>query len=183
MRLRRQWALDLALAATVIGLGVFIARQFQERSLQAQVPSSKLKLPPLPKGPVSYPAIPAQQPQGAPAIRPAKGNLSSEEVRQYLTSNAAPAGIKGMANTSISRADCGQTIGKVSETLPGKSLSLPSDMPVCYVELTGNFSWYTPPTPQAPRGNSLTFHTAFQVFDAKTGNLMVTGALNQPAGP
>lgn len=181
MRVRKQWVLDLALAASVIGMGVFIAYQFQQRSVQAQVPAGKLKLPPLPKGPVSYPAIPAQQPQGAAAIRPAKGNLSSDEVRQHLTSNAAPAGIKGMPNTSVSRVDCGQTVGKLSEMLPGKSFGLPSDMPVCYVELTGNFTWHTPPTPQSPRGNALTFHTAFQVFDAKTGNLMVTGALNHPA--
>ena len=82
-----------------------------------------------------------------------------------------------MANTSVSRAACGQTLGKLSDALPGKSLGLPSDTPVCYVELTGNFTWHTLPTPQAPRGNALTF----QVFDARTGNLIVTGALNHPA--
>jgi hypothetical protein len=54
-------------------------------------------------------------------------------------------------------------------------------MPVCYVELTGNFTWYSPPTPQTPRGTALTFHTAFRVFDAKTGNLIVIGALHRPA--
>ena len=53
---------------------------------------------------------------------------------------------------------------------------LPTDMPVCYVELGGNFTWYSPATPQAPRGTALTFHTAFRVFDAKTGNLIVIGA-------
>jgi len=34
---------------------------------------------------------------------------------------------------------------------------------------------------QAPRGTALTFHTAFRAFDAKTGNLIVIGALNRPA--
>lgn len=181
MKVRQQLVLDLALAAPVIVLGVFIAHQFHQLPVQAQTPASKLKLPPLPKEPVSYPAIPAQQPQGAPAIRPAKGNLSSDEVQQYLTSHSAPVGIKGLANASISRVDCGQTVGRVSEALPGKTLGLPTDMPVCYVELAGNFTWYNPPTPQAPRGTALTFHTAFRVFDAKTGNLIVIGALNRPA--
>ena len=102
-------------------------------------------------------------------------------MQQYLTSHSAPVGIKGLANASISRVDCGQTVGRVSEALPGKTLGLPTDMPVCYVELAGNFTWYSPPTPQAQRGTALTFHTAFRVFDAKTGNLIVIGALNRPA--
>ena len=181
MKARKQLVLDLALAVPVIVVGVFIAHQFHQLPVQAQTPASKLKLPPLPKGPVSYPSLPAQLPQGAPAIRPAKGNLSTDEVQQYLTSHSAPVGIKGLANASISRIDCGQTVGRVSEALPGKTLGLPTDMLVCYVELTGNFSWYGPPTPQAPRGAALTFHTAFRVFDAKTGNLIVIGALNRPA--
>ena len=141
MKVRKQLVLDLAMAASVIVLGVFIAHQLH----QLQTPASKPKLPPLPKGPVSNPAIPAQQPQGAPAIRPAKGNLSSDEVQQYLSSHSAPAGIKGLANASISRVDCGQTVGRVSEALPGKTLVLPTDMPVCYVELAGNFTWYRRP--------------------------------------
>ena len=31
---------------------------------------------------------------------------------------------------------------------------------------------------RAPRGTALTFHTAFRMFDAKTGNLIVIGALS-----
>ena len=180
MNVRRQWLLDMALAVTVIGLGIFIANQFHPPGAQAQAPDSRLKLPPIPKGPVSYPAIPAQQPTGSPAIRPAGASLSSDEVRQFLTSNSGPLRAKGVSNASISRVDCGQTAGKISPMLPGKNLGLPADMPLCYVELRGTFTVYTPPTPQAPHGTTLTFHTAFQVFDAKTGNLMVTGALNQP---
>jgi hypothetical protein len=175
----RQWMLDIVLITTVIGLGIVIASQFHRTPVQAQA-TSKLKLPPIPKGPTSYPAIPVQQPNGAPAIRPAGPSLSTDEVRQFLTSNSNPVGIKGVANTSLSRVDCNQTVGKVAPMLPGKSLGLPPDMQVCYVELNGNFTVYTPPTAQAQRGAALTYHTAFRVFDAKTGNLMVTGTLNQP---
>lgn len=181
MTVRRQWMFDVVLAVTVIGLGILIASQLQRPLLRAQTPASKLKLPPIPKGPINYPAIPVQQPTGVPAIHPAGTSLTADEVRQFLTSKSGPVGIKGVASTSVSRVDCGQTVGKLSPRLPGKSVGLPNDEPVCYVELNGTFTVYTPPTTQSPRGTPVTFHTAFRVFDAKTGNVLVTGALNHPA--
>lgn len=183
MDMRRQWMLDLALVVTVMVLGIFIAAQFQRHPVRAQAPASKLKLPPLPTGLPNYPAIPAQQPVGAPAIHPAKGSLSSDEVRQFLTSNPSPVGVKGVPNVTITRSDCGLPASKVSNMLPGKSLGLPAGMPLCYVELSGTFTVYTPPTPKAPHGTPVTFRNGFKVFDANTGNVMVTGALNQPAAP
>jgi hypothetical protein len=115
MKVGKQWVLDLARAAPVIVLGVFIAHQFHQLPVQAQTPASKLIGAPL-QGAGELSGDPAQQPQGSPAIRPAKGNSSSDEVQQYLTSHSAP-------NASVSRVDCGQTVGRVSEAVPGKTLA------------------------------------------------------------
>lgn len=50
----------------------------------------------------------------------------------------------------------------------------PADMPICYVELSGDFQFFGPPGSGAPqRGNP---GTAFLLFDARTGNHLVTGA-------
>ena len=50
----------------------------------------------------------------------------------------------------------------------------PADMPICYVELSGNLQFFGPPGSGAPQGGGI--GTAFLLFDARTGNHFVTGA-------
>jgi hypothetical protein len=177
--MRRRAILDIGLGVLVIGLGMLIAGQ-NSRFL-AQMQPHKLTRPPIPKGPIVYPAIPVQQPQGAPAIHPAHRNgaaaLTADEVRQFVTSAGALGG-NGTQKASISRVDCSLTAGNVKSTLQGRNTGLPDEMPVCYVELAGTFTFYGPPSPRSQHGTILTFHTAFQVFDTKTGNVMLSGAFD-----
>jgi hypothetical protein len=174
----RKRALDVGLGVLVIGLGVLIAGQ-NSRFL-AQMQAHRLTRPPIPKGPIVYPEIPVQQPQGAPAAHPAHPNgaaaLTADEVREFV--NSAVARGSETQKATISRIDCSLTAGNVKTTLQGKNTGLPDAMPVCYAELAGTFTFHGPASPRSQHGTTLTFHTAFQVFDAKTGNLMLSGAFN-----
>ena len=59
----------------------------------------------------------------------------------------------------------------VGQRLNGASTGLPDDTPLCYVELTGDFTFSGPP------GAEPHFARGFEVFDAKTGNLLLAGGL------
>ncbi len=69
----------------------------------------------------------------------------------------------------------------MTKILGGKNTGLPSTKPLCYVELKGNFTFSGPPSPNHPQGTTVTHNTGFRVFDAKTGNLMLTGGFDAPA--
>jgi hypothetical protein len=176
--------LDIGLGALVIGLGVFIAGQNSRFLAQVQPQPHRFARPPIPKGPIVYPAIPVQRPLGGPAMHPTRPNempaFTTDELRQFLTSTPGALGNKGAPQASISRIDCSLTARKLKDVMQGKNTGLPDDLAVCYVELNGTFTFYGPPAPNSSRGTVLTFHTAFRVFDAKTGNLMLTGAFERP---
>ncbi|HEV8190224.1 MAG TPA: hypothetical protein VGP82_01890 [Ktedonobacterales bacterium] len=53
----------------------------------------------------------------------------------------------------------------------------PADLPIYYIELSGTFRCFGPPTPGASLGASSS--TAFIIFDARTGNVFVTGTPTQ----
>jgi hypothetical protein len=134
----------------------------------------------VPKTPVSYPNAPRIHSQGVPALKPtrpgATSGFTSDELQQFLNSNDAPLGIKGLSNVSVNRVDCGLTAGKVGEILHGKSIAVPPDTAVCYAELKGDFTFPLPPSNRAGSPTSLTFHKSFRVYDAKTGNVIAVGA-------
>jgi len=135
-----------------------------------------------PDAPVSYPNAPLRHAEGITAIKPMRTGsdavISTDEFRQFMTSNNAPLGIKGLANVNLSRVDCGMTAEKVGDLLHGKSLGLPPNAAVCYAELSGDFTFPLPPSRQPGAQTSMTFHKGFRVYDAKTGNMIAVGATN-----
>jgi hypothetical protein len=182
--MQKRTILDVGLGVLVIGLGLFIAGQNSRFLAQVQRRGPRPVRPAIPKGPIVYPAIPVQEARGGSAIRPTRPSevpaLSPDDVRQFLVSTPGALSGSGASKASISRIDCSLTARDVSNILRGKTTGLPDDMPLCYVELSGNFTYFGPPSPRSPHGTALTFHTAFRAFDARTGNLMLTGAFDRP---
>ena len=63
------------------------------------------------------------------------------------------------------------TSKQVSTLLGGESIGLPDDALLCYVGLQGSFAF---PGPQGP---TVTYPRGVEVFDAWTGNLLISGGM------
>jgi hypothetical protein len=180
--MRRPSILDIGLGVLVIGFGLFIAGQNSRFLAQVQPHTGSRTRKPITKRPEVHPAIPVQQPQGSPAIRPTHPSetpaFAVDDVRRYLNSTPGALVDSLKSKASISRIDCSLDAGKVSALLHGRNTGLPNDLRVCYVELSGTFNFYVPPSARSSRGSTLAFHSGFQVFDARTGNLVLAGAYN-----
>lgn len=59
----------------------------------------------------------------------------------------------------------------VSSRLAGEPTGLPSNTLLCFVEVHGTFVFL------GPSGLTPSFHTGYEVFDARTGNLLMWGGL------
>jgi hypothetical protein len=170
--------LKIRLTFAILGTGLAIIAS-NAGILQGQGhPARGMRIPPLPEGPITYSGVPVQQPQGGPGIRPTRTSTASgftaEELRRFLTSTAPPAGLKHVPNVTITRVDCGLTAAQVGQTVK-MSTGLAPDRQVCYVEYHGNFFVAAPPSVKAPRGSTLSLPNAFRVYDARTGNIMLSG--------
>ena len=56
--------------------------------------------------------------------------------------------------------------------MQGESTGVPDGTLLCYVELHGTFMVHGPES----QGRTQIYHTAVEVFDAQTGNLLIIGA-------
>lgn len=118
-------------------------------------------------------------PPGVPAIHPhlvttnvagtaPQPTFTTADVVQYVTQHplqdirASVTGSVKVVQVSFMTSDA------LSAKLNGESIGRPAMALVCYVELQGTFSF-------ASFGNSSAVHTAYEVFDAQTGNLILAG--------
>jgi hypothetical protein len=165
-------------------LGLLLGILFMSGSLllRGQNRTSQVKLPDTPKFPVSYPGASRVHSQGVPAMKASRSGaipaFSAEDLRQFLASNDAPLGTRGMSNVNITRADCALTAGNVSDILHGKSFAVPADTPVCYAELRGDVTLPLLQPRRSGQPASITFHKSFRIYDAKTGNILAVGAFD-----
>ena len=184
--MRRQWLLDSGLVVLVIGIGLVIATQLPRQTTWAAAQNGNPTPPAVPKEPVTYPEMPAQRPTGTPAMRPIRPDqtpaFTADELKQYLMSTPGAFGTTKASTVQITRLDCNMKGGDVGGLLARVNTGLSNDTSVCYVEYSGTFTYYGLPSHRFPRGTTLTFNTGFQVFDAKTGNLLLSGALEHPSG-
>jgi len=111
--------------------------------------------------------------RGAPALTP---GFVRADVIGYVAAH-------GLVHTA-GRGATGQAIAKIVFTtsrgvtalLGGESPGLPGDTPLCYVELTGTFSF-------AGAGDTiLTYPRGYEVFDVQTGNVLMVGGLTSATG-
>jgi hypothetical protein len=114
------------------------------------------------------PGVPAIHPRTTTA-NPATPAFTKADVEQYVNNNPMPRDlapwhpviVKVVFATSL----------QVS-TMLGESTGVSDTTLLCYIELQGTFSF------SAPDGTPVTYQRGFEVFDAHTGNLLMSGGLN-----
>jgi len=133
------------------------------------------------KGQIALPRATPLQPVGESAITPTSNNIpafTKDDVIQYvkthdvLFSDTPPSAITAIDVSFI-------TSQEVNKIINRQGTGIPDNYLLCFVRLTGTFIFSGPPT-LSGKPTSSTFGQAFEVFDAKTGNLLMAGALGKP---
>jgi hypothetical protein len=131
-----------------------------------------------------YPKIGRQAPRGSAAVSVTRPDqlpaFTSKELTNFVQTHPVPKLVMVDPNPRVSKVDCTQNGKSVAALLRGKSTGIPDATSVCYVELRGRFSLSGPRSNGKPRGGDATFTTVFEVFDAKTGNLLLSGGFTRP---
>ena len=116
-------------------------------------------------------AMAAAPPEGRRAILPIQPGVPAfraEDARAYAAHDRIPGGVaKGVRVRDVQFL----TSSDLSMRLKVAGTGLAGAAQVCLVELEGDFAFMT------PRGSAAHDHRAYEVFDARTGNLMMAGAL------
>jgi hypothetical protein len=111
---------------------------------------------------------------GVPAIQPTQKGLPTftrDEVIAFLKKNGVAHVINGKTNFTVVRIDFISS-KEASNRLHGESIGVPDQAQVCYVELAGSFVF------PGPDNTSGKFPRAIEIFDAQTGNLLLSGGLS-----
>lgn len=91
-----------------------------------------------------------------------------DDVIQYVNMHPVPEALVTGSKPSIVKAAF-LSSQEISKLLKGEDMGVPDGTLLCYVELHGTFTFY------GPRKSSVTYHTAVEVFDVHTGNLLIAG--------
>ncbi|GHO90167.1 hypothetical protein KSF_002150 [Reticulibacter mediterranei] len=155
-------ALILALILIILLLGYNNYGQSPEHEL------------PLPKGTVV-------QVVGEPAIKPTLNGVpafTKHDVVLYIKSRPMLFTDAPGSSITITEADVTfMTSKQVNAIINRQGLGIPDNYPLCFAQLLGNFPF---PGPSTDNGKpvTVTYRYAYEVFDAKTGNLLMGGGLN-----
>lgn len=116
-------------------------------------------------------------PSGVPAIRlrtsPASTSIPAftlQDAIDYVSTHPVPRA-KLLASIVVTRGAF-MTDGQLALLLHGESTGLPSSTIVCYIEFHGDVQFLNGPPGTTPR-----FSKGYEVFDARTGNLLMWGGL------
>jgi hypothetical protein len=112
-------------------------------------------------------------PTGSPAIKlstTGTPGYTLDEAKQFVLAHPIGPRTDKTAAVTITRAEF-MSSKDVSTVLGGARTGFADDYMLCYVELTGTFTF------SGPQGATRTFHRQFEVFDAQTGNFLMTGGL------
>jgi hypothetical protein len=145
-----------------------------------QATTTRLPPPPVRQSTQSG-AAEIHQPRGVEAVRPTKAGavpaFAPEDLANFVQTH--PVLVVGQLEPQpkVTTLDCSYTAKGLAGVLRNKVTGLPDDMRVCYVELQGKFAVRTPPSKQKSGPQTLVFDKGFEVFDARTGNLMLSGGL------
>jgi hypothetical protein len=148
-----------------------------------QATPARMAMPPSPL-PATYPALEHQPVRGVAAVAVSRpGQLPAfapEELGRFAETHPVPR-LMMTGPPHVTKLDCAQTAKTVGSLLRGKRTGLSDSTPVCYVELQGSFTVSGPRSAGKNRSVSTAFETAFEVFDSKTGNLLLSGGFTRPA--
>jgi hypothetical protein len=134
---------------------------------QQQQPAQE-KHPSIPRLPENFPSV---SPMGAPAIKPRNSTtavIALDDVKQYVATHPLPLTFVKSGKPAITSARL-LTSKQVSESSGGMATGFPDDYQLYYVELQG------PVTFSGPRGTKVTYNKGVLIFDAHTGNLVISG--------
>ncbi len=163
----------LASAVTVALVAVPLAHMFG-----ISFPSGLEVIAPTPHcpGPSDSPlSVEAGQPLGAPSIAPRNQCTPSFTVQDVLDyEHAHPFGNMRMASIGHPKVTkvLFITSAQASQRLGGESIGLADDALVCFVELDGAYRFSPPLGAGDVREHTGTMH---EIFDAHTGNLIISG--------
>lgn len=162
MRRRRRALLRLLIPVMVVGLVYLAASTIGDRT----VPVSSAQGATGPGWTLG--GRPSERPAGIPAIQRRSDSTPSyttADAVQYATTHQMWRNLSASRSSVVSvRFMSGGTV----ETLLHTSIGEPSDAVMCYVEMTGTFTF---PGLNGP----VSYHRGFEVFDASTGNLLLAG--------
>ncbi len=108
---------------------------------------------------------------GIPAIIPRTNTspaFTVEDAVQYVNTHPMPRAFIPTSRPTIVKTAF-LTSREVSALLNGESTGLPDNTLLCYVELHGTFTF------PGPSGTTVTYQTGIEVFDAHTGNFLISG--------
>ncbi len=116
-------------------------------------------------------------PTGRAAIKPTLSGVPSfslDAARAYAESGRIPIGVARNVHATDAKF---LTSTEVSKRLDGATTGLPDDAQLCFVEMQGDFTF------AGPSGSDPHFTRGFEVFDAKSGNLLLSGGLPGEQAP
>jgi hypothetical protein len=150
----------------------FIASFAQQRTAFAAAAPTPIPTPPSePANPTFVPTIPVGI---SGATSATGGGISADDIRRYVTTHNVPGNMGSSQFTILSMNDL--TLADLIPQLNGMDPGLPQESMVWFVQLQGQFAF--PGSSEQPDG--LHFTTAFEVFIANTGNLLMEGGLPSP---
>jgi hypothetical protein len=118
-----------------------------------------------PKPPFGVSGIAVTRPGQVPAF-------TAGEAELYVRTHPLPRSLPDSHIVTV--AVSFELAGDVSALLEGTDVGRPANVVVCYVEMSGTFYVAAPPKPGQPH-TTLTLMHGFAVFDAATGNLLLSG--------
>lgn len=127
-------------------------------------------------GNLPLPTVTPQQLVGVGAITPSStGTITQTDVMNYVQTHNIPFNSATQAAHKVESISF-VTSKQVNTLLNRKNTYIPDNYPLCFVTFSGTFLFPHPPVPVVSR-RSFTYQRAFEVFDAKTGNLLMGGGL------
>jgi hypothetical protein len=131
-----------------------------------------------PKLKLALPAGTPQQPVGVKAITPTSNGIpafTKGDVIKYVKTHNMPFNVAPLSDITDVQVSF-ITSKEVNALLNRQNTHIPDNYLLCFVTLTGKFIFPGPPTVDG-KTSSATYQHAFEIFDAKTGNLLMGGGL------
>jgi hypothetical protein len=120
------------------------------------------------------------QPVGATAITPTSKDtpaFTKDDVIRYVKTHNIPFNIASLSDISSVQVSF-ITSKEVNDRLNRSNTNIPDNYLLCFVELTGKFEFPGPPDANGKPTLGV-YQSAYEVFDAKTGNLLLGGGLGE----
>jgi hypothetical protein len=121
------------------------------------------------------------RPQGMEAltVKPGPEPFSRDDVTQFVRTHRLARSVGDLSQLNVEGLEF-ITAGAAAARLQGASTGLPDDQRVAFAIIRGPL-YFTAPLAKKP----IAFDSAYALFDAKTGNLLMSGTLDvakQPSG-